>query len=384
MVSDHAQRLMAMQSDAMRNNMKILAILSFLDGDRASKPLEELQHAQHKSSWSRWIPFVVLHAPFLMLFAVGWSWQAVALCVVLYLIRMFAITGFYHRYFSHRTFKTSRVLQFIFGVIGATSVQRGPLWWAAHHRGHHRYSDKELDVHSPVVSGLVWSHIGWITSDKNIPTDYSRVPDLAKFPELVFLNRFDWLPVVILAVSVFAYGQYLHGFDSRVTGAQLLVWGFVSTIILFHATCSINSFGHLIGSRRFDTDDDSRNNPVLALFTLGEGWHNNHHRFPGSTKQGIMWWEFDATYEVLKLMQSVGLVWEISKANYDPSACSASDDGVSRRPLLSQDSEVGVPLRHQLSQDGGAVLARSHPVELSSVQFNSQMEAGARSGYGDV
>ncbi len=296
--------------------MKIPAIFSFLDGDKASKPLEELRDAPLESNWSRWLPFVVMHAPCLLVLVVGWSWPAIYFCVALYLIRMFAITGFYHRYFSHRTFQTSRAVQFIFAVVGALSCQRGPLWWAAHHRGHHKYSDTELDVHSPVVSGFVWSHIGWITSDRNIPTDYSRVPDLARYPELVFINRFDWLPITVLAVITYACGEGLHSLIPQVTGAQLVVWGFISTIILFHATCSINSFGHLFGSRRFDTADDSRNNAVLALFTLGEGWHNNHHKFPGSTKQGIMWWEIDITYEILKLMQAFGLVWGVSKANY--------------------------------------------------------------------
>jgi stearoyl-CoA desaturase (Delta-9 desaturase) len=306
--------------------MKIPAILNFLDGDQASKPLEELKNAPIESNWSRWIPFAVLHAPFLLLFAVGWSWPAIYLCAILYFIRMFAITGFYHRYFSHRTFQTSRAAQFIFAVIGATSVQRGPLWWAAHHRGHHKYSDTELDVHSPVVHGFMWSHIGWITSDRNIPTDYSRIPDLAKYPELVFINRFDWLPVVGLALIVYFGGEAMRLVDPHVSGAQFVVWGFISTIILFHATCSINSFGHLFGSRRFETPDESRNNLVLALFTLGEGWHNNHHKFPGSTRQGIMWYEIDVTYEILKLMQAVGLVWGVSKADYKPDASPARAD----------------------------------------------------------
>ncbi len=274
--------------------------------------MEELEESEHSSKLSRWMPFFFLHLLALSVLVSGFSLEALILCAVLYFVRMFAITGFYHRYFSHRSFRTSRIAQFIFAVVGATAVQRGPLWWASHHRHHHRFSDKVNDTHSPVADGFVWSHIGWITSEKNIPTDYSRVQDLTKYPELVFVNRFDWLPGIVLAVFVYWLGEYMgaRGFDA--SGSQFVAWGFLSTVLLFHGTCSINSLSHMYGSRRFDTDDGSRNNPFLALVTLGEGWHNNHHRFPGSAKQGYTWWELDITYLLLKIMERLGIIWDVT------------------------------------------------------------------------
>lgn len=214
---------------------------------------------------------------------------------------MFAITGFYHRYFSHRSFQTSRPMQFLFAVIGASSVQRGPLWWAAHHRKHHRHSDTEHDVHSPHHHGFWWSHVGWITSPANFPTDYSQVPDLAKYPELRFIDRFDTLVPLLLALALYWIG-----------GLPYLIWGFfISSVVLFHFTCSINSLAHIWGGQRYDTSDQSRNNLFLALLTFGEGWHNNHHKYPGSSRQGFFWWEIDLTYYGLKLLASLRLITDL-------------------------------------------------------------------------
>jgi len=260
----------------------------------------------------RCIPFIILHLGCLGVFIVGWSWTAVAVAVGLYFLRMFAITGFYHRYFSHRSFQTSRGGQFLFALIGASAVQRGPLWWAYHHRHHHQHSDEENDKHSPHQHGFWWSHIGWITSARNFPTDYTKVRDLAKYPELVFLNRFDALVPAFLAVALLFSGMALEYFAPGlgVTGGQLLVWGFfVSTTALFHGTCSINSLAHIFGRKRFPTKDDSRNSFLLSLITLGEGWHNNHHHYMNATRQGFYWWEFDPTYYGLKVLSWTGLIW---------------------------------------------------------------------------
>ena len=232
---------------------------------------------------------------------VGWSWELLVVTFLLYALRMFAITGFYHRYFSHRTFKAGRFVQFAFAVIGASSVQRGPLWWAAHHRKHHRHSDTENDVHSPHHHGFWWSHIGWITSPANFPTDHSQVPDFSKYPELRFIDRFDTLIPLLLALVLFWLG-----------GLPYLIWGFfVSSVILFHITCSINSLAHIWGKQRYNTFDQSRNNFVLALLTFGEGWHNNHHKFPGASRQGFFWWEIDLTYYGLKLLSLLGLITDL-------------------------------------------------------------------------
>lgn len=264
--------------------------------------------------WARVLPFLAMHLACLAVLWVGVSWFAVAVALVLYAVRMFAITGFYHRYFSHRTFRTSRVVQFLFALVGASCVQRGPLWWAAHHRNHHRHADTAADPHSPGVHGFWWSHMGWFLTRGGFRTDWSRIPDLARFPELRWLDRYDIAVPVALAAALYALGEALEQAAPSLgtTGPQLLVWGFfVSTIVLFHATVTINSLAHRFGSRRFDTRDDSRNNLLLALLTFGEGWHNNHHFFPGSARQGFAWWEVDLTWYGLRAMSALGLVRDL-------------------------------------------------------------------------
>ncbi|MCH2663568.1 acyl-CoA desaturase [bacterium] len=261
---------------------------------------------------ARVLPFILLHASALFVFWVGWSPVSVGVAITAYWVRMFAVTGFYHRYFSHRSYKTSRLAQFGFALVGATSVQRGPLWWAAHHRNHHRHSDSKLDPHSPNHGGLLWSHMLWLTTRRNFTTDTAAVPDLAQFPELRFLDRFDILVPTVFAAALLALGSWLP--DSFGTsGWQMVVWGFViSTLALFHGTCTINSLAHRFGNRRYATNDDSRNNLFLALLTLGEGWHNNHHHCPGAVRQGFYWWEIDITYCGLKLLSWLGLIWDLN------------------------------------------------------------------------
>lgn len=266
--------------------------------------------------WSRVVPFVVLHLMCLGVFWVGWSWTAVGTAAALYAVRMFAITGFYHRYFSHRAFKTSRWCQFAFALVGSSAVQRGPLWWAAHHRHHHRHSDQASDIHSPHQHSLLWSHMGWITSRPNFVTKRRLVPDLDRFPELRFLDRFDILVPVTLAVGLYALGSWLavHAPGLGTSGGQLIIWGFfVSTVALFQGTNTINSLAHRYGSRRYETGDDSRNNVWLALITLGEGWHNNHHHFPGAARQGFFWWEIDLTYYGLRVLAALGIIWDLKE-----------------------------------------------------------------------
>ncbi len=245
---------------------------------------------------------------------VGWSWTAVAVATALYFLRMFAITGFYHRYFSHRSFQTSRPIQLFFGIWGNTAVQRGPIWWASQHRQHHAHSDDEEDAHSPGHHGFLWSHLGWLTARDNLAVNDRYVRDLLRFPELRFLDRFDTLVPILLAVSLFLLGWMLETFAPGLGTSrwQMLIWGFfISTTVVLHATCTINSLSHLFGSKRFETGDDSRNNWLLALLTLGEGWHNNHHRYPGSARQGFFWWEIDFTYYGLKLLQWMGLISDL-------------------------------------------------------------------------
>ena len=278
--------------------------------------IDDIEKCGFKRSvdWSRAIPFIALHISVLFVFVVGVSTAAIATMLVLYAVRMFAITAFYHRYFSHKAFKTSRITQFAFALIGASSVQRGPLWWAAHHRMHHINSDKENDEHSPRLHGFLWSHMGWFLSRHNFATRLDKISDFAKYPELKFIDRFDILIPVLLALSLYGFGELLAAYypTLETNGWQMLVWGFViSTLALYHITFTINSLAHTIGKRRFQTKDDSRNNWFLALLTFGEGWHNNHHYYPGSARQGFLWWEIDISYYLLRILQAIGLIWDL-------------------------------------------------------------------------
>jgi stearoyl-CoA desaturase (Delta-9 desaturase) len=287
------------------------ALIQWVDSDYAPDGADKIRAEPDRVDWVRSIPFIILHAGCLGILWVGWSPVAVWTAVALYFIRMFFVTGIFHRYFSHKTYSTSRFGQFILAVLTGTTVQRGALWWAYHHRHHHQHSDDPEDAHSPHVHGFLWSHIGWITSRRNFPTDYTKIRDLAKYPELVFLNRFDSLVPFLFALALYGTGRVLEHTAPALhtSGAQLLVWGFfVSTTVLFHGTACINSFTHLWGKRRFDTTDDSRNSFILALVTLGEGWHNNHHRYQACTRQGFYWWEIDITYYGLKLLSYTGFI----------------------------------------------------------------------------
>jgi stearoyl-CoA desaturase (delta-9 desaturase) len=264
--------------------------------------------------WARILPFVLMHAACIGVIWVGISPIAVGVALIAYLVRMFAITGFYHRYFSHRSFKTSRAGQFIFGLLGASAVQRGPVWWAAHHRYHHANSDQEADLHSPSQHGFWRAHMGWFLSIKGFAPDLRFVRDLLKFPELRWLDRFDIVVPILLAVGMFVLGVTLaHTAPSlKTSGSQMLVWGFfISTVVCWHATYTINSLSHVFGRQRYRTGDTSRNNWLLAILTLGEGWHNNHHYYPNSARQGFYWWEYDLTYYLLKVMSWLGLIWDL-------------------------------------------------------------------------
>lgn len=290
----------------------VTALVQWIDSDYCPEGADRMRQEPNQVDWVRVMPFVVLHLGCLAVLWVGWSPVAVGAAIALYFGRMFAVTGAYHRYFSHKTYHTSRFFQFVLAAFGGTTVQRGALWWAYHHRHHHQHSDEPEDAHSPHVHGFLWSHIGWITSRRNFPTDYRTIKDLAKYPELVWLNRFDLVVPVLFALGVFGLGELLaHVAPGLGTnGWQMLVWGFfVSTTALFHGTACINSMAHLMGRRRYKTTDDSRNSFILALITLGEGWHNNHHRYQSATRNGFYWWEIDPTYYGLKILSWLGLIW---------------------------------------------------------------------------
>ena len=286
----------------------VTSFLRHFDAEARSEDIAE--NAELRTDWLRITPYIGIHLMCFGVIWVGWSSVAVGIAGFLYLLRIFAITGFYHRYFSHRTFKTSRWFQFLFGLIGTASIQRGPLWWAAHHRHHHAHSDDPEDVHSPVQHGFLWSHMGWFTAPVNFPTKIELIQDFAKFPELRFLDRFDLVIAVLIGTGMFILGASLPA-ELGTSGMQMLVWFFISTVILYHVTYMINSLAHVYGSRRYETADTSRNNPFLAILAFGEGWHNNHHHYPNTARQGFYWWEIDMSYYIIVALSWLGLVWDV-------------------------------------------------------------------------
>lgn len=289
-------------------------LLSGFNSDYISRqPHGEKLKLRHHIQFS--LPFIILHLGCLGVLWVGASHVAVGLAFALYWVRMFGLTSFYHRYFSHRSFKTSRFMQFVFAVWGMTCIQRGPLWWASHHRHHHQASDQPDDMHSPIQKGFLQSHIGWITDPDNLITHYDRVKDLCKFPELVWINRYDWVVPSLYGISLLALGYALSIWAPQLhtNAGQIFVWGFfVSTMVLFHGTSTINSLSHVFGSKRYDTGDTSRNNALLAIITMGEGWHNNHHKFKGCVRQGFFWWEIDMSFYLLTVMSWFGLIYDLN------------------------------------------------------------------------
>jgi stearoyl-CoA desaturase (delta-9 desaturase) len=247
------------------------------------------------------LPFLMIHLGCLAAIWSGVTWQAIVICFSLYWLRMFAIGAGYHRYFSHRSYATSRVFQFILAFLAQSSAQKSVLWWAAKHRHHHLHSDTPQDVHSPRHKGFVYSHVGWIFDRRHDETDLVKVADFASYPELMWLHKAEVLPAAVVAVLCFL-----------VAGWSGLVVGFLwSTVLLYHATFCINSLAHVRGRRRYVTGDDSRNNWLLALLTMGEGWHNNHHAYQSSVRQGFRWWEVDVTYYILRASSWLGIVWNL-------------------------------------------------------------------------
>jgi len=251
--------------------------------------------------WGHSTPMIVIHLLPLTAIWTGTRWIDWVLCIALYWFRMFFVTAGYHRYFAHRSFKTSRAMQFLLALGGSMTSNKGVLWWSANHRDHHKYSDQEGDIHSP-TRGFWWSHVTWILCGKHKKTRIERVPDLAKYPELRWLNRWWLIPTVLQA----ALCVWIDGWSGLVIGF------FLSMVVFWHAVFSVNSIAHLWGFRRFDTKTDaSRNNPLVAIATMGEGWHNNHHHIQTSARQGFYWYEIDASWYVLKFLSWIGLVWDL-------------------------------------------------------------------------
>jgi stearoyl-CoA desaturase (delta-9 desaturase) len=312
------------------------------------------------------IPFVLIHLAVLGVLWSGVTTLSVILCVSLYLVRMWALTAGFHRYFSHRSYKTSRAFQFVLALLGQTSAQRGVLWWSAIHRHHHRHSDTPLDVHSPRHAGFFFSHVGWIFSRQKARADYSTVQDLAQYPELRWLDRHPYVPAALVGVACFVVG-----------GWPGLFVGFVlSTVILYHAVFSINSLAHVIGKQRYVTADDSKNNWWLAVITLGEGWHNNHHHYQSSTRQGFFWWEVDFSYYVLKVLSWLGLVWDLRAP---PEAILTGERRLGRKVVEQVALEVAetFPIEHIAREIQGAWDRRPGLNELRARLEKTRLDAAA-------
>jgi stearoyl-CoA desaturase (delta-9 desaturase) len=299
------------------------------------------------------IPFILVHLGCFAAIWTGVTWQALALCVTLYWLRIFAIGAGYHRYFSHRSYSTSRAFQFVLAFMSQTTTQKSVIWWASKHRHHHLYSDTGHDVHSPRHHGFIYSHLGWIFSRKHDEPDFAKVSDLTRYPELMWLHKVEVLPAVLLA-----------GLCYLVAGWSGLVVGFLwSTVLVYHATFCINSLAHVSGRKRYVTGDDSRNNWLLAIFTMGEGWHNNHHAYQSSVRQGFKWWEFDPTYYLLRALFWTGLVWDLKTPP---------------EPVLRNEQRLGAKVINRAAEElaarfnseriAAAIAAALHTPELSVLQ----------------
>jgi len=260
----------------------------------------EAMQRSRRITWPK-VPFFGVHLACMGMIWSGVSWKAIEFAIALYVIRMFGITAGYHRYFSHRSYRTSRAFQFVLALIGCCALQKGPLWWAAHHRHHHQHSDQETDVHSPERRGFWWSHVGWFLGDHYDETEFHLIQDFAGYPELRWLNDNPLAPGMLLGIASY----FLLGWPGLFCGF------FLSSVLLYHGTFVINSLCHIIGKVRYDTGDASRNSLLLALITFGEGWHNNHHYYSTSTRMGFFWWEIDLTYYMLRILSFCGVVWEL-------------------------------------------------------------------------
>lgn len=308
--------------------------------------------------------FVLVHIACFAALWTGISWGALALCLALYWLRIFAIGAGYHRYFSHRAYRTSRTFQFLLAFASQTSAQRGVLWWAAKHRLHHKYSDTDLDPHSPVRRSFLYAHFGWIFVPSNDTTDYTAVRDLAGFPELRWLNRHTYVPAFLLGFACWL----LAGWSGLVVG---FCW---STVAVWHATFSINSVAHLAGRKRYVTGDQSRNNWLLAILTMGEGWHNNHHAYQASVRQGFRWWQYDPTFYALRMLSWCGVVWDL---HLPPRSVVAGEQRLGRAVIDRAATQLAAsfPVNQMANQLVDAFALRPGWAELKARLLSARLQA---------
>jgi stearoyl-CoA desaturase (Delta-9 desaturase) len=245
-----------------------------------------------------------------------------SLCVLVvcsYMIRMWAVEAVNHRYFAHRSFSTSRVFQFVLGLLAAQAAARGPLWWAYMHRRHHSRPDTLEDVHSPVTHSFVHAYFLWLTVPENRQTDLDAIPDWARFPELRWLNKYSDDIVFTSGAILLTTAGYLGWLGPQVDAWSALLWVVCApAVFVLHGTGLLSTLCHLQsvpgGYRRFNTRDMSVNRHVLSFFTMGAGYHNNHHRCPSHARSGFAWYEIDASYYILLGLQWLGLIWDVRGA----------------------------------------------------------------------
>ena len=284
--------------------------------------------------------FWIVQASALLVFAVPFRWAFIGLWAGSHFLRALGLTLIFHRYLAHRAFKMNRAARFVWSFIATAAMQKGPLWWAGHHVNHHRFADRDGDPHSPMVSGVYYAHIGWFLNDTKhdrVETTNPVIRDFSRVSELAWLEKYFFVPPLALAVTMFLIG-----------GMPWLVWGFcLPTMTLAHATFAINTVNHMFGSRRFETVDESRNNIVTAVFAVGEGWHNNHHRYQRAARNGFYWWEFDPTWYVIRAMAAVGLVWDIQrvpKRIYEEARAVKAKRAATKVPSIIDASPIGLEL----------------------------------------
>lgn len=289
-------------------------------------------------NWWNSAALVGIHAGALLVFWTGASVPALVAAAAVYWTQIFGVSAGYHRYFAHRSFRTSRAFQFLLAYLGASAAQMGPLWWVSYHRRHHARADGPGDVHSPRQAGLLWAHVGWVLDENSAAMDPRYVQDWLRYPELRWLDRLRWVPPLTVIALLAGLGFMLQAVRPE-WGAgplQMVAWGFfVATTVCYQVTFCVNSLSHRFGRRRFETHDDSRNIAWLALLTNGEGWHNNHHRFPSSEKHGVAWWEVDVTHYILRGLSLLGVVWAIRTHGL-----AARHDGARIAPAASPEENV--------------------------------------------
>ncbi len=317
----------------------------------ASTPAAEYAHEDFM--YPSAIPFVLAHLACFAAIWTGVTWQSLALCAALYWLRIFGIGAGYHRYFSHRAYSTSRAFQFVLAVLSQSTTQKSVLWWTAKHRHHHLHSDTAADVHSPRHRGFFYSHVGWIFARRHDATDLVKVADFAKYPELMWLHRLELAPGVVLAVICYLVAGW----------SGLVVGFFWSTVLVYHATFCINSLAHVHGRQRYVTGDDSRNNWLLAIFTMGEGWHNNHHAYQSSVRQGFRWWEYDPTFYILKALSWTGLIWNLKSP---PAALVRNEQRLGSRVIERAAAQLAASFNSE--RIAGTIAAALAGASLASLQ----------------